>query len=342
MRTTIKNIAEKAGVSHATVSRALRDHPLVAIKTIGRIKRIAADLDYVPSALARSLKNGRSKAIGVIVSRIDDPYFSEVLQGIEDVLQDEGYAYFIASSNRDYNREKAIVRILSEQRVDGIIICSTPVSKEHHRQFKKFGIPIVLVNNQAAEESENSIYHDDQFGNRQLTRHLIKFGHRHIGYLGNLLAGRTTEDRLTGFNEEMNTQGLPILDEYIFQGPNGRPEGGFTGGEYFLQLPRRPTAIICFNDMMAIGLIKALQEAGLDVPRECSVVGFDNISISAYSNPSLTTFDQPKHQLGRKAARMMLSILNPLTDERETQPTVVTTRGRILVRNSTGPPPNQE
>jgi DNA-binding LacI/PurR family transcriptional regulator len=340
LRVTIKNIAEKAGVSHATVSRALRDHPLVALKTTTRIKQIAADLDYVPSALARSLKNGRSKALGVVVSRIDDPYFSEVLQGIEDVLQHEGYAYFIASSNRDFSREKAIVQIMSEQRVDGIIICSTPVSKDHHRQFKKFGIPIVLVNNQAVEESENSIYHDDQFGNFQLTRHLIELGHTRIGYLGNLLAGRTTEDRLTGFKGEMKAHGLPILDEYIFQGPNGRPEGGFTGGEYFLQLPNRPTAIICFNDMMAIGLIKALRNAELDVPSDCSVVGFDNISISAYSNPSLTTFDQPKYLLGEKAARMMLSILNPSADDRDIHPAVVITRGKILVRNSTGPSPD--
>lgn len=340
MRVTIKNIAEKAGVSHATVSRALRDHPLVAPKTTVRIKRIAADLDYVPSALARSLKNGRSKAFGVIVSRIDDPYFSEVLQGIEDVLQNEGYAYFLASSNRDFDKEKAIVRIMSERRVDGIIICSTPVSQEHHQQFTKFGIPIVLVNNQSAEESENSIYHDDQFGNRQLTCHLIELGHTRIGYLGNLLAGRTTEDRLTGFKEEMKANGLPVLDEYIFQGPNGRPEGGLTGGEYFLGLPRRPTAIICFNDMMAIGLINALMNAEINVPRDCSVVGFDNISISAYTNPSITTFDQPKLQLGRKAAQMMLDTLNPSANEGKPRPTVVVTRGRILVRNSTGPSPD--
>ncbi len=337
MRVTIKNIAERAGVSHATVSRALRDHPLVALKTTTRIKRIADDLDYVPSALARSLKNGRSKTLGVIVSRIDDPYCSVVLQGIEDFLHYEGYTYFVASSNRDYAKEKVIVRMMNERRVDGIIICSTSVSKEHHRQFKKFGIPIVLVNNQAAEESENSIYHDDQFGNRQLTSHLIELGHMRIGYLGNLLAGRTTEDRLTGFKEEMEVTGLSIVDEFIFQGPNGRPEGGFTGGEYFLQLPSRPTAIICFNDMMAIGLIKALHKAKLNVPSDCSVVGFDNISISAYANPSLTTFDQPKYQLGQKAARMMLTILTPSVDERDPCPTVVTTRGRILVRNSTGP-----
>lgn len=339
-RVTIKNIAVKAGVSHATVSRALRDHPLVAHQTTTRIKRIAADLDYVPSALARSLKNGRSKALGVIVSRIDDPYFSEVLQGIEEVLQNEGYAYFLASSNRDFDKEKAIVRIFSEHRVDGVIVCSTPVSKENRQQLNKFGIPIVLVNNQSADESENSIYHDDQFGNRQLTRHLIKLGHTRIGYLGNLLAGRTTKDRLTGFKEEMKANGLSVLDENIFQGPNGRPEGGLVGGEYFLRLPKPPTAIICFNDMMAVGLIKALRNAKIDVPGDCSVVGFDNISISAYTNPSITTFDQPKHQLGRKAARMMLNTLYPSENEKQAHPTLIITRGRILVRNSTGPSPD--
>ncbi len=339
-RATIKNIAVKAGVSHATVSRALRDHPIVAPQTTSRIKRIAADLNYVPSALARSLKNGRSKALGVIVSRIDDPYFSEVLQGIEEFLQNEGYAYFLASSNRDFDKEKAIVRIMSEHRVDGIIICSTPVSKEHRQQLNEFGIPIVLVNNQSAEESENSIYHDDQFGNRQLTRHLIDLGHTRIGYLGNVLAGRTTGDRLTGFKEEMKANGLSVLDENIFQGPNGRPEGGLDGGEYFLRLAKPPTAIICFNDMMAVGLIKALRNAKFDVPGDFSVVGFDNISISAFTNPSITTFDQPKHQLGRKAAQMMLNTLYPPENEEQPHPTLIITRGKILVRNSTGPAPD--
>lgn len=327
-------------MSHATVSRAVRDLPSVTFKTTKRIKDIAADLGYVPSAHARSLKSGRSKALGVIVSRIDDPYFSELLQGVEDILQQEGYAYFIASSNRDFRREKAIVQTMSEQRVEGIIICSTPVSKEHHRQLKKIDIPLVLVNNQAAEESEYSLYHDDQYGNLQLTRHLIELGHTRIGYLGNLLAGRTTEDRLAGFKEGMKLAGLSILDEYIFQGPDGRPEGGFSGGEYYLHLPNPPTAIICFNDMMAIGLMKALLKAGHNVPSDYSVIGFDNISISAFTNPSLTTFDQPKYQLGQKAAQMMLTIINPLEDERNPHSTVITTRGRILVRSSTGPAPD--
>ena len=225
-------------------------------------------------------------------------------------------------------------------RVDGIIICSTSVSQEHHRQFKKFGVPIVLVNNQATEENENSIYHDDQFGNRELTRHLIEIGHKRIGYLGNVLAGRTTQDRLDGFEEEMNAAGLSIPAEHIFQGPNGRPEGGFVGGEYFIQQSNRPTAIICFNDMMAIGVVKALKQSGLSVPADCSVVGFDNISISAYVNPSLTTFDQPKYHQGRKAAQMLLGILNPSPEEEVRQPDVVMTRGEILVRESTGPPTN--
>ena len=340
MRVTIKDVAEKASVSHATVSRALRDHPLVAPDTTVRIKRIADELGYIPSAVARGLKNGSPRALGVIVSRIDDPYFSEVLQGIEDVLQHAAYSYFLAASNRDYNREKAIVQIMSERRVDGIIICSTSVSQEHHRQFRKFGVPIVLINNQSPEENENSIYHDDQFGNRQLTRHLIKLGHKRIGYLANVLAGRTTEYRLASIKEEMNAAGLSIPAAYIFQGPNGRPEAGMLGGEYFLQLPNRPTAIICFNDMMAIGMLKALHQAGLHAPADCSVVGFDNISISAYVNPSLTTFDQPKYHLGRKAAQMMLGILSPSSEEEARQPNVIMTRGEILVRESSGPPPN--
>jgi len=337
---TIKDIARAAGVSHPTVSRALRDHPAIAPETVARIKRIAEDMGYTPSALARGLKTNRSQALGVIVSRIDDPFFSEVLQGIEDVLRGEGYSLFLAASNRDPEREQAIIQAMGERRVDGVIVCSPHVSLEHGRQLKRFGVPIVVVNNEAAEEYRYSIYHDDYYGSQEVTRHLIHLGHRRIAYLGNAASSRTTQDRLAGFRKAMNEAGLPIPEEYIFQAPNSTPDGGMIGAHYFLNLPIRPTGIVCFNDVIAIGVLRGLQEAGLRVPDDCSVAGFDNIAFSELVTPPLTTFHQPKYQLGQSAAHMMMQLLDADAEAPES-PRILVLRGELLPRASTAPPPLQ-
>jgi len=185
MTVTIKDIAKEAGVSHTTVSRALRGSSLISDETTRRIQETALTLGYLPSAAARSLKTNRSQALGIIVSSIDDPYFSEILQGIEEIAQANHYSLFIAASQRDAERESVIVQAMRQHRVDGIIICSTPFSAERSQQFSKYDIPIVMINNQAAEEYRYSIYHDDMDGSRQIARHLIGLGHRRIAYLGN-------------------------------------------------------------------------------------------------------------------------------------------------------------
>jgi DNA-binding LacI/PurR family transcriptional regulator len=334
---TIKDIARAAGVSHSTVSRALRDHPAIAAQTSGRIKALAVEMGYVPSAVARGLKTSRTQALGVIVTRIDDPFFSELLQGIEKVLREMGYSLFVAASNRDFRRERSIVQAMRERRVDGVILCSTQFSEDHYRQLKGVGLPIVVVGNQEISSYRPMIVHDDFEGSRQITRHLIDLGHTKIAFLGNGRAERTTQSRLSGYCHEMIIANLPVQDGYVFQAPNGRPDGGDIGVKHFLKLPDPPTAIQCFNDMMAIGALKSLREGGISVPEECSVVGFDDIPLSAYVFPSLTTFQQPKFDLGTQAAQMMARLLQDPPDSALTDTDVVTFRGRLVVRNSTAP-----
>jgi DNA-binding LacI/PurR family transcriptional regulator len=339
MSVTIKDIAKVAGVSHTTVSRALRNHPAISPDTVARIHRIAAEMGYLPSAMARGLKTNRSQALGVILSSIDDPFFSEVLQGIEDVCQSGHYSLFVAASHRDLIREEAIVRAMGERRVDGIIVCSTPFSQEHGQQLRAYGLPIVVINNQAADDYPYSIYHDDQSGSRQVTRHLIDLGHCRIAYLGNAQAGRTTQDRLSGFLEEMLAAGLFVPEAYIFQGSSGQPSGGYEGARYFLSLKIPPTAIVCFNDQMAIGAIRALHDAGVSVPGDCSITGFDNIQTAAYVSPPLTTFDQPKYSLGCEAAHLMLRLLSRPSEELPASGSeVLFLKGHLIVRNSTSSP----
>lgn len=341
MPVTIKDIARHAGVSHSTVSRALRGSALIPEATALRIRQAAAALGYQPSAAARSLKTNRSQALGVVVSSLDDPFFSEIVQGIEDVAQESGYSLFIAASQRDPVREQKIVQALVEHRSDGVIICSSSFGAEQARQLSQFGLPIVVVNNQAAEDYRYSIYHDDVDGSRQLTRHLVALGHTRIAYLGNALSGRTTLDRLAGFRLEMEAAGMPVREEYIHQVPGGDPLAGLLGIEHFLVLPERPTALLCFNDLLAVGALQGLQKAGVSVPRDFSLAGFDNITFSAFTSPPLTTFDQPKRFIGAEAARLVLGLLAPQPGNGSAaQPRIRVLQGRLLVRESTAPPPD--
>jgi DNA-binding LacI/PurR family transcriptional regulator len=337
MPVTIKDIAKVAGVAHSTVSRALREHPAIAPDTITRIKEHAEKLGYVPSAVARGLKTNRSNALGVIVSRIDDPFFSEILQALDDEAHAAGYSLFVAADNRDLERLEVIIKTMGERRVDGIIVCSGNVTARHGRQFQHQGIPIVAVDNQTIEDYQYSISHDHYYGSCQLSEHLLNMGHSKIAYLGNPRSTRVNRERQKGFLDTLTQANLPVPSEYVFNGPNGRLDGGEAGADYFLTLAEPPTAIVCFNDLMAIGFMHRYRESNLSIPKNCSIVGFDNIAISAYLVPPLTTFEQPKYELGYAAARMMMSLLSHEIPENQTTKTEVL-RGTLILRESTAPP----
>jgi len=338
MPNTIKDIAKKAGVSHTTVSRALHGSSLISPETAERIRHVAIELDYKPSAAARSLRTNRTTVLGVIVNNIADPFFSEILYGIEETAQAAGYSLFIAASQHDPNRERQIVQTMMEQRTDGVIICSSSFSAEQGNQLLSYGFPIVVVNHQSAEHFNYSIYHDDVDGSRQITRHLIQLGHRRIAYLGNSRSGRTTLDRLSGYRTEMEIANMPILDGYIVHVPGGEPQLGFDIVQTFLHLDSPPTAIVCFNDMLAIGALKGCIASGLRVPQDMSITGFDNITYSAFTCPSLTTFDQPKRSIGKEAAQLLLDLLARDRSELTEPPRIKVLKGSLLERESSSTP----
>jgi DNA-binding LacI/PurR family transcriptional regulator len=338
MATTIKDIARQAGVSHTTVSRALHHSPLISQKTTQRIKKIASELSYHPSFAARSLKTNRTQALGVIVSNIDDPFFSEILQGIDDVAQVNGYSLFIAASQHDLRRENSIVQTMRDHRVDGVILCSPRFTPEQSQRLYSYEIPIVAINNQGDQDYHYSIYHDDVDGGIQITEHLVSLGHERIAYLGDTLSGRTTDERLAGFRLVMQNKGLNVWNEYIHQVEGNSVDQGYAAIDYFLGLKIRPTAVICYNDMMALGVLKRLLLAGLQVPEDISVTGFDNILVSNYTYPPLTTFDQPKRFLGAEAARMMLEQLNTEKNSTSNDAKVKRLKGMLLIRRSTAAP----
>jgi DNA-binding LacI/PurR family transcriptional regulator len=339
MSVTVKDVARKAGVSHSTVSRALHGSALIAPETIERIQQIANEMGYSPSAAARALKTNRSQVLGVALSSVDDPFFSEILQGIEGGIQGSGYSIFIAAAQRNPEQKQEIVQAMVEHRVDGVIICSTSFSERQSGQLLQHGVPLVVINNQTAEDFRYSIYHDDVDGSRQVTRHLIELGHRKIAYLGNSLSGRTTLDRLAGFRQEMESAGLPVPADYVYEIPGSEPEKGEMAVEHLINLADRSTALVCFNDMIAIGVLKSLQKRGIRVPEDFSITGFDNIVFSNYTNPPLTTFDQPKRFIGQKAAELILNLLDKTTKTDVPEQTIQVLKGKLLVRESTTHPP---
>jgi DNA-binding LacI/PurR family transcriptional regulator len=305
---------------------------LISPVTTDRIRQIASEMGYHPSAAARSLKTNRSQTLGVIVSAIDDPFFSEILQGIDDVAQECGYSLFIAASQRSLQRERHIVSTMREQRVDGVILCSTPFSSEQSKQLRADEIPLVVINNQSAEDYRYSIYHDDLDGSRQVMHHLIELGHARIAYLGYPRSGRTNAQRLQGYRGEMSGAGLAFYDGYEVDAQSSDPAGGQAAASQILSLSPRPTAIFCYNDMLAVGLLRGLQDAGLRIPDDISVAGFDNITISAFTTPPLTTLDQPKRTIGAQAAHLVLGLLEGVDNA---SPKIQTLKGTLLIRRST-------
>jgi DNA-binding LacI/PurR family transcriptional regulator len=334
--TTIKDIARRARVSHSTVSRALRDDRAIPGSTAARIKRLAARMGYVPSAAARSLKTSHSRALGVVVTNIADPFLGEVVRGIEDAIQRAGYSLFLAASFHDSQREESVLRALAEHRVDGAIICSSQVDQAHLRALERFGVPIVLVNNQVAGDFAHSISHDDVAGGQAVTRHLIELGHRRIAYLGNAGGGQANLDRSAGYQAALAKAGAPAPDDWRLAVAAGRPAEGAAGAEAFLRLDPRPTALVCFNDMLAVGALQRLKQARLRVPADVSLTGFDDVFVAEYADPPLTTFVQPKYQLGRDAAELMLGLL---AGGRPARPYARSIRGELVVRASTAAPP---
>lgn len=339
MPVTIKDLAKAAGVSHTTVSRALHDHPAISTETTARIKELAASMNYVPSATARGLKTRRTRALGVIVSNVDDPFWSEVMHGVDDVLHPAGYSFFVAATHRDKQREKEVVQLMVQRGVDGIILLAPQFSLEQLQLLRTYGLPMAIVNNEGAGEFEYLIYNDDAYGIRLIVQHLIELGHTKIAFLGNKLGGRTNSEREDGFRTGLDAAGISIREGYIHQAASSTPDHGYESSKYFLSLPERPTAIVCYNDYLAVGVYKAMAQKGLRIPQDISVTGFDDIIIADYLNPPLTTLHQFKYELGIGAAKMMLDILEQNSElSGPANPQRVALKGQLIVRESTTPP----
>lgn len=329
---SIKDIARMAGVAHSTVSRALRHSPLVNRETAEKIQRIARESGYRTSAAARSLVTRRSDTIGVVVTNLSDPFVAGVVCGIEETADEHGLSVFLASSNAEPDREVRVAQKFEERRVDGIIITSSRVGARYFCLLTHMQVPIVLLNNQHASQFAHSVMIANVQASLDATRHLIALGHRRIAYLGDRSGYQSDAERYQGYCEALRESGLPMEPLLTVHG-DGKPEGAQIAVEVLLALPKPPTAIFCYNDQSALGAMRQIRNHGLSIPGDVSIVGFDDLYISEYINPPLTTVRQPMRRMGQLAMETLLQIFAGVESGHN-----IKVPGELIVRESTASP----
>jgi DNA-binding LacI/PurR family transcriptional regulator len=337
-RVSIKDIARAADVSHSTVSRALSDSSLVNAETKARIQRLAEEMGYSPDAQARSLVMGRTNTIGLVVTSITDPFIGEIVESIENTALDHGYSVILSSSRSEPDREIAAVEMLHSKRVDGVIVTSSRVGALYQGHLQRLGVPVVLLNSHSAESGPYtfSIAVDDLHGACLATNHLIQLGHRRIAYIEGPANHSNSLERLAGYRQTLLQAGLTVRPGLVVPG-TGRTDGGEQALSQIMDLNRPPSAAFCYNDMTAIGLIRAARLAGLSIPEDLAVVGFDDIPFASFVSPSLTTIAQPKAEMGKQAMDMLLTLI-PHQEPQDAAVSDVILRGRLIVRESSGAP----
>jgi DNA-binding LacI/PurR family transcriptional regulator len=333
---SIKDIARLARVSHPTVSRALQNSPLVNAETAAKIRKIAEEQGYRASAVARGLVTRRTRTIGLVVTTADDPFSSAVACGVEETANDHRYAVILANSHADPERERRMVEELAERRVDGIIVASSRVGALYLPLFKELEVPIVLVNDQYRGEFVHSVTIANQEGTRAATEHLIALGHRRIAYLGDRNGYQSDAARLAGYKAALAREGIGFAPELVVAG-DGRPEEAIEGMHELLRLNTPPTAVCCYNDMTALGAMRAIRARRLRVPEDISVTGFDDLFFAAYLAPALTTVRQPMRQMGQMAMENLFKLMSGQESVAQ-----VKLEAELIVRGSTGKPPTWE
>ncbi len=331
-KVSIKDVAREAGVSHATVSRALRGSPLISPPTTARVQAMADKMGYSVNAVARSLVTGRTYTIGVVVTSIADPFVGGVIAGIEAFANERGYSTILATCHADPEIEKRMVGNLRERSVDGILVTSSRVGEEYSSLLSQMKVPIVLLNNQRPGDYAYSVTIDNAGSAQQAVEHLLALGHRRIAYIGHASGYASERDRRQGYETALTQAGVPLEPAWILQADSS-PESGTQAAALLHSMLPRPTAIFCYNDITALGVLAYARENGLRVPQDWSVVGFDDLFLSQHLHPPLTTVRQPMLEMSRAAAEVLLGLIaGEETAARLQMP------GQLVIRQSTASP----
>ena len=347
---TLADIAATAGVTSMTVSRVLNRNGYVHTATRERVLRVAREMNYRRNGLARGLKRQRTETIGLVLGDIANPFAAELARGVREVLEDRGYTLFICISDHSAKEDAQAFDSLADHRVDGVIVATraSRVGNDRLEQMINSGVPVSLIGRDFRHPEADLVMADNFKGGYEATKHLIETGRRRIGFIGVSLTKSVALRRFRGYLEALEEHGLPIAEELIVgRSSNGNSdqmpgysteEIGYEGMTRLLTLKKRPTAVFARNDFTAVGALNAIKQAGLRVPHDIAVVGYDDIPLAAHTSPPLTTVRQPTREQGRVAAEFLLRrIQADQTPSREER----IFKCQLVVRESTAPSSNQ-
>ena len=299
-----------------TVSRVINESGYVNAATRERVRRVAREMNYRRNGLARGLKRQRTETIGLVLGDIANPFAAELSRGVREILEQRGYTLFICISEHSAKEDVQAFDSLADHRVDGVIVATraSRLGNERLQELIDAGIPVSLIGRDFRHPHADLVTADNLKGGYEATTHLIKLGHRRIGFIGVSLTKSVGLRRFQGYLEALNEHGLPIDEKLIVGNRDGNDqmpgysteEMGHDGMTKLLSMKKRPTAIFARNDFTAVGALNAIQQAGLSVPRDVGVVGYDDIPLASHTSPPLTTVRQPTREQGRVAAEFLL------------------------------------
>lgn len=328
---TIRDVANLAGVSTATVSHVLNDTRSVSDELRERVLTAMADLSYRPSAVARSLRVSETLTIGLIVPDVEIPFYARVARCMESAANAARYSIILCNSRWSLDNELRYLDDLMARRVDGLICISLLMTQSHIEPVLRRNTPVVWFEQPRVGSHFDAVITDNFAGAYAATAHLISMGHRRIGCIEGLAQAQLTTDRLAGYREALADHGL-AFDETLVAIGDYTPATGWAGAQSLLDLAEPPTAIFAFNDLMALGVMQAINERGLRIPNQVAVVGFDGIALTEHTSPPLTTVEQPVWQMCEAAMKLLLDRINGTTSP---QVRTLTIAPRLVVRAST-------
>ncbi|QIM62937.1 transcriptional repressor PurR [Pasteurellaceae bacterium Orientalotternb1] len=328
---TIKDVAKLAGVSTTTVSHVINKTRFVAEDTAKAVWNAVSELNYSPSAVARSLKVNTTKSIGMIITTSEAPYFAEIVLAVEEYCYQNGYSLFLCNTQNNPEKIQNHLDMLVKKRVDGILVMCSEYAENSFELFNATNVPMVVTDWGPNDNKSDRILDHGVEGGYLATRHLIDNGHRDIAIITGDLFKTISKARFDGYVKAMTEAGLLIRDEWILEN-DFEPEAGFESMNQILKQDKLPTAVVCSCDTVALGAISAITEKGLSVPQDISVIGYDNIHNSRFYAPPLTTIHQSKARVGRMALDILFERIN--RGEQQHTPTTLEFYPELVIRQS--------
>lgn len=330
----MRDVAQQAGVSVATVSHVLNGTRKVAVDTANRVRNAMAELDYLPDASAQSLRRRSTKAIGVLVSDIANPFFASLVRGVESRAREEAYSLLIGNTGETPADEAVYLQLLRRKRVDGLLVAPVGDGEAIARSLER-GTCVVLIDRELAGVEAPCVVSENHTGGRLATEHLLRHGHRRIGIILGLPDASTTAQRLSGYKQALADFGAPSCSKLVACGYS-RVKEGMKACRELLEQPEPPTAIFATNNLMTLGALQAIHTLGLRCPEEVSLVGFDDFEWVEAFDPPITTVAQDPYRIGYQAASALFGMLRGDTSRVvETRiPVELRVRGSVAIRET--------